>query len=155
MKYFAFGANMDRRHMAITAPRAVRLGTARLEHHRVIIARAGYGSLAAAPDRVTHGVLWDLDEAGAAALDRFEGVPEGVYRRSEAEVATAAGPVRAMVYLACDDRPGIAEPAYLKQILSAAREEGFPPEYLSGLAALPVRPGDPDGTWTEPTGPRP
>lgn len=138
MKYFSYGANMDQAHMGATAPGATRLGRASLRGHRVSIGRAGFGTLVDDPLGEVLGVLWDLPPEDVLALDRFEGVPEGIYYRDRLPVITADGErVEAMVYRATDSAPGVAEPGYLLQVLTAAIAAGFPSSYLAVLTALP------------------
>jgi gamma-glutamylcyclotransferase (GGCT)/AIG2-like uncharacterized protein YtfP len=148
--YFAYGANMDRAHMTRTAPGAGFLGVASLPSHRVAIGRSGYGTLVPAPGGLVWGVLWSLTAADAAALDGFEGVAEGFYRRGTREVTDQTGAIRAaMVYLATDDRPGAAHPSYVEQVTAAARAAGLPEHYTSELARLPVGPATGD-RWIPP-----
>lgn len=152
-RYFAYGANMDQVHMATTAPGAVILGPATLPDHRVAIGRCGFGTLVDAPGHLVRGLLWNLTPVDRAALDRFEGVPDGLYHQAERVVLDQHSvPVRAMVYLAADSRPGRAEPSYLAQIVAAARALGFPAEYLSEVGRLPALTDDRrPGGWTAPS----
>lgn len=148
---FAYGANMDRDHMARTAPTARRLGVATLGNHRIAIAIAGYGTLVAAPGARVHGLLWDLKPSDEAALDLFEGVPRGFYRKAELEVTDGSGERhRAMIYLAADERPGRAHPAYLAQVAAAAEALGFPADYLAEVASLPVTAAE-SAPWVPPS----
>lgn len=132
--YFAYGANMDPVHMASQCPGARRLGLATLPDHRFAIAARGFGTIAPAAGETIRGVLWELTAADLAALDVFEGVPEGWYRMRELRVLNAEGqPVDAMLYYAADDAPGVASPGYLERIIEVAGALGFPPDYLAGL----------------------
>ena len=150
MTYFAYGANMDREHMRRTAPAARSLGTARLAGHRIAIGRAGYGTVVPDPAGLVHGVLWDLTPEDEAALDHFEGVADGWYRKEIREVTGATGPVTAMLYLAADPTPGRASPDYLRQVRAAAAAAGLPLDYQAGLAALPLDPGENTEPWKPP-----
>jgi gamma-glutamylcyclotransferase (GGCT)/AIG2-like uncharacterized protein YtfP len=144
--YFAYGANLDREHMARTTPGAVALGRAVLPDHRVLIAAAGYATLGPAPGEEVHGFLWRLTPEDERRLDQFEGVPVGLYRKARAMVRTANGEERpVMIYLASDPTPGLAARGYLDQILRAAEALGFPPGYRAALARLP---STPDLLWS-------
>lgn len=137
MRYFAYGANMDRDHMRQTAPGAVMLGPATLDGHRVAIARAGYGTLVPDERAVVHGILWQLTAPDEEALDRFEAVDRGFYRKDLVTVRAAGAAEQAMVYLAVEVEPGLASPDYVRQVAEAARAAGLPAEYVDSLARLP------------------
>jgi len=132
--YFAYGANMDPVHMAECCPRAKRLGLAILPGRGFRIAARGYGDAAPAAGEQLRGVLWELSPDDEAALDRFEGVPEGLYRKEHAAVRDGSGrAVSAMLYRAADPAPGQPVPGYLERILVVGRELGFPADYLESL----------------------
>lgn len=135
--YFAYGANMDPVPMAQRCPGARRVGLAVLPDHEFQIAAAGYGNATAAAGRTVHGVLWDLPLQDELALDDFEGVPEGLYRKAIASVRTSDGRrVSAMVYLPADPSPGLPRAGYLEGIIPVAESLGFPPDYVAGLRRL-------------------
>jgi gamma-glutamylcyclotransferase (GGCT)/AIG2-like uncharacterized protein YtfP len=132
--YFAYGANMDPVHMAECCPGAVPLGPATLDGHRFAIAAGGYGTVHPAAGRQVLGVLWRLSDSDLAALDKFEEVPAGLYRRGEAVLRRPeGGAVEAMLYQATDGSPGRPAPGYLERILDVAAGRGFPPDYLAEL----------------------
>jgi gamma-glutamylcyclotransferase (GGCT)/AIG2-like uncharacterized protein YtfP len=134
--YFAYGANMDPIHMAERCPAAARLGLAALPGHRFAIAAGGYGMTRRVPGSTVHGVLWRLTPADEAALDEFEGVAAGFYRKTDATVRDPSGtPVSAMVYVPADSAPGRPAPGYLERIVEVATALGFPAEYVAALEA--------------------
>lgn len=135
-EYFAYGANMDAAQMAGRCPGARRLETAGLAGYAFGIAAGGYGTAVPAPGGSVHGVLWRLTPEDEAALDRFEEVDRGFYRKRSVRVTTASGDrVEAMIYHAADPSPGIPAPGYLERILELAEALGFPEDYTSGLRA--------------------
>ena len=67
--------------MARRCPRSKALGLARLERHRLAVMREGWLTAVRDPRSAVHGVLWDLALADVAALDRYEGVPQGLYAK--------------------------------------------------------------------------
>ena len=79
--YFAYGANMNVSAMARRCPRSKALGLARLVRHRLAVMREGWLTVARDPRSAVHGVLWDLALADVAALDRYEGLPQGLYAK--------------------------------------------------------------------------
>jgi PAS domain S-box-containing protein len=144
--YFAYGANLDQGHMARTTPGASLLGRATLFAHKIAIARAGYATLIPSAGDQVEGVLWFLTGDDEAALDRFEKISDGLYRKATATVQTPTGDeVTALVYLANDPSPGVAARGYLDQIKSAAAAHGLSPEYRAGLERLPSSDAE---TWS-------
>ena len=136
-RYFAYGANMDPVHMAERCPTARRQGVAVLPGHGFRIAATGYGNAMAAPRESVYGVLWELEPADEAALDAFEGIAEGLYRKAGALVRSGDGSeVDAMLYLPADPAPGRPVPGYLERIIEVAGALNFPPAYLAELRAL-------------------
>ncbi len=137
MRYFAYGANMDATHMAECCPGARRLGAAVLPGHTFAIAAQGFGRAAPAPDRDLPGVLWELTEADLAALDRFEGIPDGMYRQELAEVRDAEGRrFQAMLYQPTDPAPGGPRPGYLEGIIAVGQALDLPAAHLDHLRRL-------------------
>ncbi|HEU5217536.1 MAG TPA: gamma-glutamylcyclotransferase family protein [Gemmatimonadales bacterium] len=132
--YFAYGANMDPLHMAEHCPGAVRLGTAVLDGHAFGIGAGHYGTVRPGAGSAVHGVLWRLTPGDEAALDEFEGVAKGFYRKDTRQVRAADGAVvTAMIYRPVDDAPGIASRRYLERIIEVAEGLGFPEEYVGTL----------------------
>lgn len=139
--YFAYGSNMDPSHMTEKCPGATRLGTAALAGHSFRMAATGYGNAGADPGAQLPGVLWELDPPDEAALDAYEGVPQGLYRKDFARVTRSDGAaVRAMLYRATDPAPGPPVPGYLERIIEVAESLEFPSEYVASLRRL-VRAG--------------
>ena len=134
--YFAYGANMDVEAMARRCPRSKPIGLARLERHRLAIMREGWLTAVRAPRATVHGVLWDLALADVPALDRYEGLPTGLYAKTVQPVAVAGGAKRALVYFGANSGPGAANPDYLAEVLAAARAWNLPAEALAALEAL-------------------
>jgi gamma-glutamylcyclotransferase (GGCT)/AIG2-like uncharacterized protein YtfP len=132
--YFSYGANMDPVHVAEQCPGAVRLGEAVLRDHAFGIAAGHYATVRVLPGSAVYGVLWRLSPEDEAALDEFEGVADGFYRKDTAQVEDAAGTtITAMIYRPVDDHPGPASPRYLERIIEVAALLGFPESYLQDL----------------------
>ena len=140
--YFAYGSNMDRGAMAARCPGSRPLGRARLPRHRLVIMQEGYASVVQDPRREVWGIVWDVPFADIPALDRYEEVASGLYRKAQQSVLTAAGPRRALVYLGRNGGPGRPRPDYMENVVAAAREAGLPDTYLRELMGwLPAGPG--------------
>ena len=134
--YFAYGSNMDASAMARRCPRSNPIGLARLERHRLAIMREGWLTAVRAPRGAVHGVLWDLALADVPALDRYEGVPKGLYAKVAQPVVGAAGSRRALVYFGANSGPGVPNPGYIDGVLDAARSAGLPRDGIAALEAL-------------------
>jgi gamma-glutamylcyclotransferase (GGCT)/AIG2-like uncharacterized protein YtfP len=138
---FAYGANMHVADMARRCPGSRPLGLARLPRRRWFITADGYASVRPDPKAAVHGVLWELALADVAALDRFEGVSRGLYRKLVQPVITPDGPRRALVYVGTETREGGCSAAYRETVLEAARHWRLPAGYVAQIeAAMSSRP---------------
>ena len=152
--YFAYGSNMASSQMAERCPGAVCLGAARLPGHRLAFdawsnRRGGLvADVLPDPGSDVWGVLWEVTGEHAEALDRYEGVARGQYRRATVRVeAVAGGEVEAFAYVICDPgEDGPTTEAYRDILIEGAREHGLPDEWvqaLEGVPTLPPRPSPP------------
>jgi Gamma-glutamyl cyclotransferase, AIG2-like len=130
---------MDVEAMARRCPRSKALGLARLERHRLAVMREGWLTAVRNPSSVVHGVLWDLALSDIAALDRYEGLSQGLYAKVMQAVIAARGPKQAIVYFGANTGPGVARPAYIAEVLAAARSWPLPGEGVEALERLPRR----------------
>jgi gamma-glutamylcyclotransferase (GGCT)/AIG2-like uncharacterized protein YtfP len=131
--YFAYGANLSVNAMARRCPRSKALGLARLERHRLSVMREGWLTIVRDPRAAVHGVLWELALSDIPALDRYEGLPQGLYAKVTQPVITPAGAKLALVYLGANEGPGRALPDYLAEIVAAARVWRLPAEAIAAL----------------------
>ena len=134
--YFAYGSNMIVEAMARRCPRSKALGLARLERHRLAVMREGWLTATRDPRSAVHGVLWDLALSDVAALDRYEGLSQGLYAKAAQLVVTQGGAKRALVYFGANAGPGTARPDYIADIIVAARAWPLPAEAIAALEAL-------------------
>lgn len=149
--YFAYGSNMleERIGHRTRCPSARTIGTGTAAGWRLAFSKRGQdGSgkatmirTARAGERV-HGVLYRIDLAERAALDRVEG-PD--YERLDDLVVDVDGAPSAVasVYVA---REGAIDPAlvpfdwYRALVLAGARRHGLPPEAIATIEAVPAGP---------------
>ena len=137
--YFAYGSNMDVDAMARRCPRSKALGLARLERHRLAVMREGWLTAVRDPSSAVHGVLWDLALSDIAALDRYEGLSQGLYAKLTQAVIAERGPKRAIVYFGANAGPGVLRPAYIAEVLAAAQSWPLPAEGVEALERLARR----------------
>ena len=105
-----------------------------LRKHRFVIMANGYASVVPAPSSEVHGVLWRITPRDLAALDAYENIAGGLYRR-----VLHAGDLQfydryGLIYLGCEKREGRPRKGYMELVVEAARETGLPAEYIEGLA---------------------
>jgi hypothetical protein len=124
---------MDVEAMARRCPRSKALGLARLERHRLAVMREGWLTAVREPRSAVHGVLWDLALSDIAALDRYEGLSQGLYAKLTQPVIAERSPKQAIVYFGANAGPGAVRPDYIAEVRAAARSWPLPGE---GLAAL-------------------
>ena len=140
--YFAYGSNMDVAAMAARCPRSKPLGPARLMRHRLVLMREGWLNAARDPHSTVHGILWDLALSDTPALDRYEGVASGLYRKALQAVATATGAKRALIYFGANAGPGSPSPGYIEGVIAAAQFWRLPPAALTALSAFATNPSE-------------
>lgn len=133
--YFAYGANMERDAMRGRCPGATALGPAVLRGWRYVIAD-GYGSVARAPGCQVFGVLWRLTPRDLAALNIFESLDSGLYRRTMLTVAAGAKRERALVYVGRRRGKRRPMPGYQERLVAAACAWRLPPRYVAELRRL-------------------
>jgi gamma-glutamylcyclotransferase (GGCT)/AIG2-like uncharacterized protein YtfP len=137
--YFAYGSNMNVDAMARRCPRSKALGLARLERRRLAVMREGWLTAIRDPRSAVHGVLWDLALSDIAALDRYEGVPQGLYAKVTQAIIADRAPRQAIVYLGANAGRGAARPDYIAEVLAAARAWPLPEEGVEALERLAKR----------------
>jgi hypothetical protein len=137
--YFAYGSNMDVDAMARRCPSSKALGLARLERHRLAAMREGWLTVVRDPSSAVHGVLWSLALSDVAALDRYEGLFEGLYAKLIQAVIAESSPKRAIVYFGANAGPGVPRPAYIAEVLAAAKSWPLPPGGVASLERIAKR----------------
>ena len=130
---------MDVDAIARRCPRSEALGLARLERHRLAVMREGWLTAIRNPSSAVHGVLWDLALSDIPALDRHESLSQSLYVKLTQAVIAERGPKRAIVYIGANSGPGAARPAYIAEVLAAARSWPLPEEGVEALERLARR----------------
>ncbi len=135
--HFAYGSNMNREAMAGRCPQSKALGLARLPRHRLVIMREGYANVVRDPRQTVYGVLWDIALADMRALDHYEGVSQGLYRKvMQPVLREGGGSARALVYMSKSAAGGHPKAGYMQGLLAAAQDWGLPEAYLCQLQML-------------------
>ena len=134
--YFAYGSNMSVEAMARRCPRSKAVGVARLERHRIAVMREGWLTAVRDPGSTVHGVLWNLALADMPALDRYEGLAQGLYAKAVQPVVAPGGAKRALVYFGANAGPGVPRSEYIADIVAAARGWPLPAEGIAALESI-------------------
>jgi len=141
--YFAYGSNLARSRIAQRTGAAPPARPACLHHYRLTFnVRADdavFANIVPCPQAIVWGTAYWLNRAMMSALDGYEGVAAGCYRRAVVAVATVDGEnlmaetyVGGACFLGLVGRPS---DAYLQLILGGAREHGLPEAYIQSVAA--------------------
>ncbi len=132
--YFAFASNMDVAQMDKRCRGAECLGVAALADHRFRIGRRGYATVEPEAGATVYGILWGLKPRHEAALDVYEGIRHGLYRKVTRTVRDAAGAEReTLVYVATDPAPGKPVAGYMEKVVAAAEHHALPAAYVAEL----------------------
>jgi gamma-glutamylcyclotransferase (GGCT)/AIG2-like uncharacterized protein YtfP len=142
--YAAYGSNMDPAQMARRCPHSPQQGTGWLQNWRLTFgggASLGWeGALATVVEDEGHQVfvvLYELSEADEAALDQWDGVTLGYYRKAKVRVAAVDEDVLAWLYVLNDYEGGLPSARHLGILADAAEAAGAPADYVAALRARP------------------
>jgi gamma-glutamylcyclotransferase (GGCT)/AIG2-like uncharacterized protein YtfP len=134
MLHFAYGSNMSRPLMAVRCPSAEPLGKALLPGWRYTITHDGYASIVPTRGGAVHGTVWRLMPRDLAALNAYEDLHSGLYRRQMLTIHLGGKRATALAYVGRDRGPGRPQLGYQEVVLAAAHDWGFPERYLAELA---------------------
>ena len=140
VRYFAYGSNLDPARMRRRCPTAALIGPARIPGRRLAFgghSRAWGGPVATlVRDRTARvsGLLYELDRADLAELDRFEGHP-AFYRRERLRIVDGDGRTGlAHVYILPVLGEAAPAPGYLWVLWEAYLRLGFNDDPLVAAA---------------------
>lgn len=139
MLYFAYGSNMSRGPMRTRCPTASEAGLAILRDHRFVVMANGYASVVPTAGQDVQGLLWRIGPRDLVALDEYEDVAGGLYRKAMLPVVQDETTMTALVYLGNETREGHPSADYMALVIEAARECGLPEDYVAGLARFTPR----------------
>jgi len=134
MLYFAYGSNMSSALMQARCREAEALGIPTLPGFQFLITLNGYASLLPARGICVLGVVWRVTARDLAALNIYENIDSGLYRRRVAPVQMHRRRLPALVYIGRAVGPGRPRPGYLEVVIEAARERRLPSSYIAMIA---------------------
>jgi hypothetical protein len=149
--YAAYAGNLDARLMARRAPHSPLRGTGWITGWRLtfggeemgwegalatLVEATGSPPSASAPTEI-FVALYDIAPMDEDALDRWEGVGLGIYRRTRIRVHTLDGDLPAWVYVLNAYEGGLPSARYLGELADAAESAGAPHDYVMELRKRP------------------
>ncbi len=145
--YAAYGSNLDPLQMMLRAPHSPARGTGWLGGWRLTFGGEDLGwegSLATVVEdegstSAVFVALYDISEPDEEALDEWEGLDLGLYRKIKVRIAALAGDVTAWLYVLDAYEGGLPSARYLGLIAEAAEAAGAPGDYVSELRNRPCR----------------
>lgn len=145
MRYFAYGSNMLTFRLEQRVGAVGLLGPARIRGRRLAFhTRCGDGSgkcdipVADRPDRVVHGVVYEVAEEAVPLLDRYE----GGYERSVIEVEMRGELIPVHAYFGKSgliDGKCLPYDWYVDLVVAGAKQHGLHHHYRDLLAEVKVR----------------
>lgn len=129
MIYFAYGSNLNYAAMRRRCPAAVPLETLALGNSRLVF--RGVADCIYEPGAECLGGLWRITPACERALDRYEGIGSGFYRKEYVPITGIDGEETVMLYAM--NSTGIFPPSqgYLDTIREGYRDFGLPLKHLN------------------------
>lgn len=143
--YAAYGSNMDSGQMAARCPHSPQYGTGWLEGWRLTFGaeELGWeGALATVvedSDERVFVVIYDVPETDEQALDRWDGLTLGYYRKLKVRVQTLEGDTAAWLYVLNGYEGGLPAARYIGILADAAEKAGAPEDYITWLRDRPCR----------------
>jgi hypothetical protein len=145
--YAAYGSNLDPQQMAHRAPHSPHAATGWLVGWRLTFGGADVGwegPLATLVEDELHQVfvaLYDVTDADAVSMDRWEAADLALFRKVRVRVETLEGDVLAWCYVLDDYEGGLPSARYLGIIADAAEAAGAPADYVAELRSRPCTSG--------------
>jgi len=83
--YFAYGSNLNLKQMARRCPDAQQIGSMKLDDWKLVF--RGVADIIPSPGHGVQGAVWKLTPECEAALDHYEGIDGGMYRKEYIAIA--------------------------------------------------------------------
>ena len=157
--YAAYGSNLDPAQMLLRCPHSPQRGTGWLEGWRLTFGGEDIGwdgalaTVVEDPGSRVFVVLYDVSEGDEKALDTWDGVTLGYYRKAKVRVETLDGNVLAWLYVLNFYEGGLPSARSVGILADAAERAGAPADYVATLRALPcAKMGDSNTAYDGPEG---
>ena len=143
--YAAYGSNMDSAQMSDRCPHSPQHGAGWLEGWRLTFGGEDLGwdgaltTLVEDPDERVFVVLYDVPDIDEQALDRWDGLTLGYYRKLRVRVQTPDGDEVAWLYVLNGYEGGLPSARHVGILADSAEKAGAPADYVEALRARPCR----------------
>lgn len=117
MFYFAYGSNLNQTQMSKRCPGSRPLYLAELEDMKFVINVRGVATVVPEKGTNVKGVIWKISKSNEVALDLYEGVSQGLYRKKVMSCVSKGKVVDALIYVANEQMLGTPRANYLETIL--------------------------------------
>jgi gamma-glutamylcyclotransferase (GGCT)/AIG2-like uncharacterized protein YtfP len=120
MLYYAYGSNTNPDQMRRRCPGAVKVGPLVLPHGKLVF--RGVADIVYCENSHIAGAVWRINKSHERALDQFEGVAQGMYKKKYIRLSIKGGESEPCLFYAMRNKRGVAPPSeqYFNTIL-----EGF------------------------------
>ena len=143
--YAAYGPNLDPARMTQRCPHSPLRGTGWLLGWRLTFGGEDLGwdgalcTVVEDPMEQVFVALYDITGDDAAALDEWEGIDVGVYRKIRVRVHSLDGEQTAWLYALDAYEGGLPSASYIGLLSEAALAAGAPDDYVTALRGRPCR----------------
>lgn len=143
--YFAYGSNMNLKRMEEMCPGRRPLGIATLHDYLLAFrypsttwAGGGVCDIVRCKGSLVWGVLFEVSEADLQALDDYEDVAQGGYRRLSVAVNLEGFLHNAISYEVVEKLPHNLRPTerYLDLVIAGAEQNGLPRGYIESVRQI-------------------
>lgn len=128
--YFAYGSNMNISQMKERCPDAEKLGKAILNGYKFIINTRGVATIIESKGGIVEGGLYKISDKSLSSLDYYEGVRNNYYFRKDVEVNYEGEKIKAITYIATDQKEGKPRNGYIEKIIKGAEDFCLSKDYL-------------------------
>lgn len=143
--YAAYGSNLDPALMRDRCPHSPLVGTGWLEGWRLTFGGAELGwqdgplaTIVEDPGGRVFAALYDLHRFDEPALDRWEGISSGLYRKLRLRIATLDGDALARIHVLNAYEGGLPSELHLQLVADAAEKAGAPADYIKAIRSRPA-----------------
>lgn len=148
MYYFAYGSNLNKEQMHMRCPAAKPVGRMTLPNARLVF--RGVADVEYAEGESVVGGLWKITKACEEALDRYEGVKGGLYRKEYVKIQVGKEkPRRCLVYVMNRETYWEPSPFYAGVIRQGYKDFGIDRQRLADAIDATKALQDPT-VWTPP-----
>lgn len=149
MFYLAYGSNLNVEQMMKRCPRALKVGKTTIPNMRLVF--RGYADIEASAGDKVHVGVWHVTSDCERALDRYEGVRVGLYRKEYLPIRIKRGDdvteERALVYVMNDTRYSDPDNWYFACCKRGYQDFDMPVSAIEAARKLTKRLLNADGLW--------